>query len=76
MEKKPSGPRFCGKACVVSRDANEKIRFKMRDEAEIFVSLRKMLNSLGRGGKGGTSLSRDPFGPQQKPGFSPVNNNM
>ena len=65
-----------GNACVDSIAAKEKIRFNFRDDREISGEFRKILNSLGRGGRGWMAENRLPFGPQQNPGFSPVRSVM
>ena len=58
--------------CDDSSVAKEKMRFNRRERWEIFWSLMKVSYSSGRGGRGGMSANLLPFGPQQKPGLSPV----
>lgn len=69
---KPGGPAILGKAWVVSRDANEKIRLSTLESAEMSGCKVRASIRGGRGGNGATSLKRELFRPQQKPASSPV----
>jgi hypothetical protein len=70
---KEGGPGISGKGCVVSKDAKERTRLRIRDDWEMRWSFMKVSNSGGSGGRGLTSLNLAPLGPQQKPDVSPVN---
>ena len=48
------------------------MRFKRRESRETFGSLIIVSYSGGRGGRAGIRPNLLPFGPQQKPGRSPV----
>jgi len=65
-------PLKLGNGWVDSSEANENMRFKMREDDKMFRSFTKTLYSIGKGGKAATSLKCEPPGPQQKPGLSPV----
>ena len=61
-----------GKVCDDSKAAKENIRFKRRERREISGLLMIVSYSGGKGGSGGIRANLFPFGPQQKPGLSPV----
>ena len=61
-----------GKTCDDSKAAKENMRFKRRERREMLWSFVIVSYSGGRGGRGGIRANLLPFGPQQKPGLSPV----
>lgn len=69
-------PACVGKAWVVSSEAKEKIKFSLRESADMLWCSLMVAYSGGSGGSGVTSLTRAPRVPQQKPAFSPVSSSM
>ena len=61
---------------VVSSEAKENTRLRIRESEEMRGSVMNALNSGGKGGKGGMAVYREPPGPQQNPASSPVSNLM
>jgi hypothetical protein len=60
MARNPGGPGTVGKGCVVSIDANEKIRFRIRDNEEISGWFMNAAYCGGSGGRGTVLLKYFP----------------
>ena len=76
MARNPGGPGTMEKGCVVSIDAKEKMRLRMRENEEISGLLINVSYCGGSGGSGIMLLKYLPPLTQQKPARSPMRSSM